>query len=148
MIVIATDGAARGNPGPSASGYTIRDSSGKLIEANSIYNGAKTNNFAEYNAVIHALERCASLFDDHRNLDVELYSDSELIVRQLTGRYRVRSRDLLHLNERAMNLAAKFKSVGFKSIPRSDHRIKEVDKALNVLLDKMEEGNKKRHQVK
>ena len=134
-LTIATDGAARGNPGPSASGYWIRDEHGKLIEANSVYNGIKTNNFAEYSAVIHALEWCKAHMHDHKDIEIELYSDSELVVRQLIGRYKVKSMDLLHLNERAMHLAKEFRSVAFRNIPRSDKRIVEVDKALNKLLD-------------
>jgi ribonuclease HI len=140
-IVIATDGAARGNPGPSASGYSIRDEHGKLIDATSSYNGVKTNNYAEYTAVIKAFEFCLSHFTEHKEIDVELYSDSELIVRQLTGKYKVKSKDMLHLNEKAMQLSAKFKSITIRSIPRSDKRIKEVDLALNKLLDTLK-GNK------
>jgi ribonuclease HI len=137
-LIVSTDGAARGNPGPSASGYSIRDSDGRLVESNSIYNGIKTNNFAEYNAVIHALQWCISRFPDHKQIEIELYSDSELIVKQLTGKYKVKSRDLLHLNEKAMHLTKEFKSVAFKNVPRSDRRISEVDNALNILLDTME----------
>jgi ribonuclease HI len=141
-LVISTDGAARGNPGPSASGYTIHDEHGKLVEANSVYNGIKTNNYAEYNAVIKALEWCISHFDNCKDIDVELFSDSELIVRQLTGRYKVKSRDLLHMNEKARQLAAKFKAISFTSIPREDKRISAVDKALNRLLDTLEKRDK------
>jgi ribonuclease HI len=139
-IIICTDGAARGNPGPSASGYTISDAHGKLIEANSVYNGLKTNNYAEYNAVIQAFEWCISHLKEHKEIEVELFSDSELIVNQLTGRYKVKSKDLLHLNEKAKQLSTRFKSVEFNSIPREDERISRVDSALNRLLDTLEDS--------
>lgn len=140
-IIICTDGAARGNPGPSASGYTVTDTHGKLIDANSIYNGIKTNNYAEYNAVIQAFEWCISNLKEHDEIEIELFSDSELIVKQLTGKYKVKSKDLLHLNEKAKQLSTRFKSVKFNNIPREDERIGKVDSALNTLLDTMEKDN-------
>ncbi len=138
VINVYTDGAARGNPGPSASGYVIRDAGGKLVGANSVYNGIKTNNFAEYTALVLALEWCTKNIMDHKDYDLRVFSDSELMIRQLRGEYKVKSRDLLHLNGKARQLLAKFKSSTLKNLPRSDPGIKEVDEALNVLLDTMD----------
>lgn len=143
-IKIYTDGAARGNPGPSASGYVIRDSSGKLIDAKSVYNGVKTNNFAEYTALISALEWCIKNIKDHSNYDLHIFSDSELVVRQLRGEYKVKSRDLLHLNEKARQLLTRFRSSALKNLPRSNPGIKQVDAALNLLLDTLEGAKKGR----
>jgi ribonuclease HI len=69
---------------------------------------------------------------------VILFSDSELIINQLTGRFKVKSKDLLHLHEKAKQLSTRFKSVEFNNVPREDERISRVDTALNKLLDTIE----------
>jgi ribonuclease HI len=143
IIKIYTDGAARGNPGPSASGYVIRDARGELMEASSIYNGIKTNNFAEYTALIIALEWCIKSLKEHKDYELHIFSDSELMIKQLTGEYRVKSKDLLYLNEKTRQLLAKFKGNTLNNLPRSNRGIKEVDKALNILLDTLDKNNNK-----
>lgn len=135
-VIVYTDGAARGNPGPSASGYSIEDIGGDVISKYSHFNGRQTNNFAEYTAVIKALEWCLENLGE--NIDVELYSDSELVVRQINGRYKVKAEGIKPLNEKAKELAGKFKSITFKNLPREDPGIAKVDKALNHLLDRRE----------
>ncbi|MCL4379810.1 ribonuclease HI family protein [Candidatus Marsarchaeota archaeon] len=135
-IVIYTDGAARGNPGPSASGYDIyRD--GAEATRGVKYNGMATNNFAEYNAVILALGWCIRNMKDHGKCDVELYSDSELVVKQLNGRYKVKSAAMKPLHFEAESLASRFGSIEFRNLPREDQHIKEVDARLNRLLDRI-----------
>ena len=135
-ITIYTDGAARGNPGPSASGYIIYQD-GIEVARGAKYNGSATNNFAEYNAIILALGWCIKNIKDHGECDAEIYSDSELVVRQLNGRYRVKSAAMKPLRFEAQSLASRFGSIKFKNLPREDKRIKEVDAMLNRLLDRM-----------
>jgi ribonuclease HI len=135
-VIIYTDGAARGNPGPSASGYSICDEHGKQVKGIVTYNGIKTNNFAEYTAVILALEWCTKNIADYKSLDILLYSDSEVVVRQLNGHYKVKAIGLKPLNEKARKLSGEFKSVTFKNLPREHSGIRRVDSALNALLDK------------
>lgn len=135
-ITIYTDGASRGNPGPSASGYTISSGSRHIYEKE-VYNGIKTNNFAEYTALILALEWCMDNYEP-KILDIELYSDSELVVRQLKGHYKVKAEGLLRLNEKARGLMTKFNSVSLNNLPREAPGISKVDRNLNRLLDKME----------
>lgn len=134
-ITIYTDGAARGNPGPSASGFKIYGN-GKLLHHAAVYNGIKTNNFAEYNAVVLALEWCLTRLHDAKEAKIELFSDSELVVRQINGHYRIKATQLLHLNDRARRLSKEFKSATFKNLPREHPGIVSVDRSLNDLLDR------------
>lgn len=132
---IYTDGAARGNPGPSASGFAVYDSLGKELHARSHFNGNKTNNFAEYIAVIRALEWCTENLPKLSEIDIRLYSDSELVVRQINGKYRIKMKPLLLLNQTVRELKSKFRSVSFHNLPRENEFISKVDAGLNRLLD-------------
>lgn len=102
----------------------------------------KTNNFAEYTAVILALEWCHSRLHDAKETNIVLFSDSELVVRQINGHYKVKATALLHLNDRARRLSKEFKSVVFKNLPREHPGISSVDKSLNDLLDRMKTESK------
>ncbi len=135
-VVIYTDGAARGNPGHSASGYCIYVN-GKRAASGAEYNGVATNNSAEYNAVILALRWCAENIKARKAHGIEVYSDSELVVRQLNGRYKVKSDEMRRLNHEAKSLAELFNSVKFGNLPRSNANIAEVDARLNRLLDEL-----------
>jgi ribonuclease HI len=135
-IVVYTDGAARGNPGPSASGYAIM-SGGKTIRSASVYNGDRTNNYAEYTAIILGLEWCAANLEDPARTALRVVSDSELVVRQLRGTYKVRADGLKQLNSRARGLLCLFKKVEFESVPRENPQISMVDGELNRLLDRI-----------
>lgn len=137
---IYTDGAARGNPGESASGYHIFNSKHRLIAKKIFYNGTKTNNVAEYLAVIAALERVMGEYGSES--EVGLCSDSKIVVNQLKGGYKVKDRKLKVLHERALKIADNFKSCEFSSVPRENARIASVDKELNELLDSIKKGNK------
>jgi len=136
-ITIYTDGAARGNPGPSASGYSIY-LNGRQVAKGEKLNGPATNNFAEYNAVILALRWCVGNLPNHKECDVGLYSDSELVVRQLCGIYKVKSEDMKKLNKIAKGLIKEFRGVKFQNLPREDSNISAVDARLNQLLDRQE----------
>lgn len=137
MIVnIYTDGASRNNPGKSASGYEVFDSDYNLITKKSFYNGIKTNNVAEYLAVIGALE--ATIEECGYDVEVNLYSDSRLIVSQLKGEFKIKHPDMKKLNLEAMSLLKKFANFALFNVPRENEHIVEVDAALNELLDKYE----------
>ncbi|MCK4362637.1 MAG: ribonuclease HI family protein [Dehalococcoidia bacterium] len=118
-LIIYTDGASRGNPGPSAIGVVIKDEQGRVIAKISEAIGRTTNNRAEYFALIAGLEEALRLGAER----VDLRMDSELIVRQLTGKYR--SKELKALHKQTHQLLLKFKSYGIEHIPRE--RNKEAD---------------------
>lgn len=117
MLVIFTDGASLGNPGPMGIGIVIyRD--GVIIEELSEYIGTGTNNIAEYNAVIKALETAHAMGE----MEVHVKSDSELVVRQLNNEYRVRDPKLLPLKKRIDRLRSALK-VSFEHIRREKNSI-------------------------
>ncbi len=137
-ILIYTDGASRENPGKSASGYLILEGKKETLET--FYNGIKTNNEAEYIAVIAALKKLINEGKD--SFPIILYSDSELIIKQLTGKYKVKTPKLIPLKEEAVKLSKQFMSCKFLNVPRENKNISKVDYELNVLLDSMEKGKK------
>lgn len=128
-LIIYTDGGARGNPGPAAVGIVIRDESGKLLKKFSQFLGAKTNNEAEYEAVIGALTLGNKMGASHP----EIYLDSELLVRQLNNIYRVKNHRLQGLILQVRNLETKFKRVSFRYIPREKNKL--ADELVNECLD-------------
>ena len=103
------DGGARGNPGPAAVGYRIEDEAGGVLDESGRTIGVATNNEAEYRALITALERAAAL----GATEVEVRSDSELLMRQMTGRYRVKSPHLKELWDEAQQAADRFERVRY-----------------------------------
>jgi ribonuclease HI len=117
MLVINCDGASRGNPGSAGAGVVIADAHGKTIGTRSVYLGRATNNFAEYSAAIVGLQEALSLGAD----DILLRADSELLVKQLRGEYRVRSATLAKLHAQARGLLGKFKRVRLEHIPREQN---------------------------
>jgi len=127
-VVINTDGASRGNPGPAAIGVTIKDEQGKLIAAISQAIGRATNNQAEYRAIIVALEEAIRLQSEQ----VELFSDSELLVRQINGRYRVKNVALQPLYQQVKQLQGQLKSFTITHIPREENT--EADSLANKAL--------------
>jgi len=126
-LTIYTDGAARGNPGPAAYAFII-EGGGHLIEEKGKL-GSATNNVAEYTALVRALEKAAQI--GGRRLLV--HSDSELIVKQMKGEYRVKSDDLRPLYMQARQLARQFDHVAFTHVPRSQNS--RADELCNEALD-------------
>ena len=124
-----TDGASRGNPGHAAIGVVASAPDGRVIERINRYIGRATNNFAEYSAVIAALELAAKLSMKR----IEIRTDSELVVRQMTGRYRVKSPNLKGLWEKAIRMSIYFDECVFKHVPRTENT--EADRLANVALD-------------
>jgi ribonuclease HI len=122
------DGAARGNPGPAAFAFVVARPGQPLIEESGCF-GKATNNVAEYTALIRALERLCELGE--RNLVIS--SDSELLVRQMNGDYRVKNKDLQRLHDRAQQLCRGFESVTIKHVARSQNS--HADRLCNEALD-------------
>ncbi len=132
MIYTNSDGGARGNPGPGAIGVLVREN-GKILTKYSARIGKfVTNNVAEYEALIKALE-FASKYTDK---EITCFLDSELIVKQLLGEYRVRNKKLLKLFLRVQKLQEKFEKIIYKHVSRWDNFQQIADGLLNVELDK------------
>ena len=127
--VAYADGASRGNPGPSAAGVVIFDAAGRDVHHEGRRLGRGTNNEAEYKAAITALEAALGLGVAR----LELRMDSELVIRQLTGRYRVRNPRLLPLYNRLLDLRSRFQSVTFRNVPRGENGL--ADSLANQALD-------------
>jgi ribonuclease HI len=128
-LFVYTDGAARGNPGPAGIGVVIYTRHGKRVAAFGQRIGTATNNFAEYTAMIHAL-RAISTFNIGR---VHLRSDSELVVRQLQGTYRVKDKNLRVLFEQVTALLSRYREYDVVHIDRDQN--KEADRLANEALD-------------
>lgn len=124
--VVYADGASRGNPGPAAYGAIVFDSTGRQRHAVSERIGIATNNVAEYRGLIAGLEAALAL--GARRVEVRL--DSELIVRQAIGRYRVKNPALVPLHNRVLDLRARFDEVIFRHVPR------ELNKSADALANK------------
>src|SRR3989339_184866 len=117
-VNIYTDGGARGNPGPAACGAVIKDDGNQIIAELSKYLGETTNNVAEYNGVILALEKVQSL----GVVEIDFYLDSELVVKQLKQEYKVKDKNLQGLFVKIWNLSPKFKKIVYHHIPREKNR--------------------------
>ena len=127
-VVIFTDGASRGNPGPAAIGAIIKDEQGNPITSISQPIGRTTNNQAEYRALIAALEEAKRLGVDQ----VDICSDSEWLVKQISGRYRVKAASIKPLYQRVRQLQSQFKGFTITHIPRSENA--EADSLANMAL--------------
>ncbi|HHT9141072.1 MAG TPA: ribonuclease HI family protein [Candidatus Tripitaka californicus] len=134
-IVLYVDGAARGNPGKAGIGVVLRDKRGKVIEEAGQYIGETTNNVAEYRALLEGLRR--SLARGVKG--VEIFSDSELMVRQINGKYRVKSPSLLHLYMEAMKLLNNLTHWKIAHIPREQNS--RADALANMAIDS-QKGNR------
>ncbi len=134
-IVIYTDGGARGNPGPAGIGVVIEDGEGKLLKEFGEYMGDTTNNMAEYEALIRALKAAKELFGaELLNKQVEVRMDSELVVRQLEGRYRVKEPSLKEQFAKVAQLRLEdIPNITFVHIPRAKNA--RADKLVNQALD-------------
>ncbi len=128
-LIVHVDGGSRGNPGPAGAGVTIRSEDGTLIHEGAYFLGKQTNNGAEYLALIRALQRV-----QRREADtITVFSDSELLVRQVTGAYRVKSPKLALLFEQVQFLLLKIPCWNIQHIPREEnHR---ADELANLAMD-------------
>lgn len=131
-VYIYSDGGARGNPGPAAIGIILLDEAKNIITKKNDYLGVSTNNRAEYTGVIRGLE----LASQYTNNEVVFTIDSELVVKQLTGRYKVRDKLLKLMYKKVKSLITKFKKVSFRHEPRTNDYISIADELVNENLDK------------
>ncbi len=113
-LIVACDGAARGNPGPAGIGVQITGSGGRVVAEIARGLGEATNNVAEYTAVIEGLKRAAEL----GATEVLLRSDSQLLINQITGRYRVKTAHLVPLHREVLRIARTFTSIAFEHVRR------------------------------
>jgi len=128
-ITLYTDGCCKGNPGPAGIGVVIKDSHKKILKELSEYIGEATNNIAEYSALIRGLEAAGDL----GARDVTVFMDSELVVKQLSGEYRVKDDGMKKLFLQTLEALKDFKSFEIKHIDRSKN--KEADKLANRAID-------------
>jgi len=128
-LIINVDGASRGNPGPASIGVILKDENKQMVAEIAEKIGRTTNNQAEYRALLAGLKKALSLGAQ----EVVVNSDSELLVRQMLGIYRVKKEELKPLHAEAVKLAGSFKSFKIGSIPRELNR--EADKLANKALD-------------
>jgi len=137
-LKIFTDGASRGNPGPAGIGAVVIN--GREIEISQSI-GIATNNVAEYKATIIALQKAIELKAEA----VEIYSDSELLVRQLKGIYKVRDKELLNLWEKTHKLLQRFKAYSINYIPREDNR--RADRLARQAINKLKTTGHSGHRL-
>jgi len=130
-LSLYTDGASRGNPGPSAIAYAIYDQTGQLIEKDAKCIGRHTNNEAEYEAVLWGLQKVT----ERRCTSVRAFCDSELVVKQVSGKYRTKDRRMAIYAERVRKYKEIFGSFKLASVPRENPRTKLVDELVNEALD-------------
>jgi ribonuclease HI len=129
-LIAHSDGGARGNPGPAGYGVVIQDEAGRKVAALSEYLGHQTNNFAEYQGLIAALEYAV----EHGPKALKLVSDSELLVRQIKGIYKVKNSTLQELHGRAKELIAQLEWFSIDHALREHNR--EADELANAAMDK------------
>jgi ribonuclease HI len=129
-LIAYSDGGARGNPGPAGYGVVIKDETGKKVAALSEYLGHQTNNVAEYQGLIAALEYAI----EHGHKALKLISDSELLVRQIKGIYKVKNSVLKDLHARAKELIAKLDWFSIEHVLRGKNS--EADQLANEAMDK------------
>jgi probable phosphoglycerate mutase len=126
---LSTDGGARGNPGPAAYGYVLEAEDGTVLDARGETIGVATNNVAEYRGLIAGLEKAVELGVS----EVEVVSDSELLVKQMTGVYRVKNEALRGLSLEASRLARRLDRVTYKAVRREHNEL--ADRLVNEALD-------------
>ena len=128
-FIIKTDGGARGNPGPAGIGVVIWDSHDQIVFEHGSYIGQTTNNVAEYSALLKALETARDMNATH----LDIFMDSELIVKQMLGQYKIKEPTLQKLAAEALKLKNNFQAVTFAHVPREQNR--DADKMVNKALD-------------
>jgi ribonuclease H / adenosylcobalamin/alpha-ribazole phosphatase len=126
---LSTDGGARGNPGPAAYAYVLEAEDGTVLAAHGEAIGVATNNVAEYSALVAGLEKAVEVGVS----ELEVISDSELMVKQMRGEYRVKNEALRDLSLQASRLARQVGSVSYKAVRREQNKL--ADQLVNEALD-------------
>ena len=134
-LITFTDGGSRGNPGPSAIGVVIKNDKNEIVLRASKYIGETTNNVAEYEALILALQKAKGIFKTQKikKGNLECYLDSELVVRHLNHEYKIKDEGLQLLFIKVWNLMLEYDSVKFIHIPREKNKL--ADELVNRELD-------------
>ena len=130
-VRLFTDGGARGNPGPAASAYVLEAEDGTVLDARGEAIGVATNNVAEYRALVAGLAKAGELGLD----DVEVVSDSELLVKQMRGEYKVKNAALRELWEEGQRLARRLGRVEYTAVRREHNEL--ADRLVNDALDRL-----------
>jgi ribonuclease HI len=126
---LSTDGGSRGNPGPAAAAYVLETEDGTVLDAHGQTIGVATNNVAEYRALVDGLRKAVELQVD----DLEVVSDSELLVKQMRGEYRVKNKALIELSLEAARLARQIPSIRYTAVRREHNEL--ADRLVNEALD-------------
>ena len=135
-LIVYTDGGARGNPGPAALGVVIQDANGHTIKKYGEALGVKTNNEAEYAAVVSALKKIKALYGGAKTekMAIEMRMDSEFVMKQLNGEYKIEEERLFPFFIKVWNLKMDFGKISFAHVPREKNR--EADRMVNEALDR------------
>ncbi|HEY6729544.1 MAG TPA: ribonuclease HI family protein [Solirubrobacterales bacterium] len=133
-VIVNVDGGARGNPGPAAIGVVVRDADGKVLEELGERIGETTNNVAEYRALLRGIELAGAL----GATELELIGDSELVVRQVEGRYKVKNAGMKELHAEAKRALADFDSWSISHVRRAENA--DADRLVNQALDGVLDG--------
>jgi len=136
-VIIYTDGGARGNPGPAGAGAVILDEKGVVVHEVSDYLGTTTNNVAEYEALVRVLTAVREMFGEKiSNMAIDIRMDSELIVRQMQGRYKIKSPLLKPRFLQVKKLLAGMPQASFTHVPREENTVADalVNKAIDAAL--------------
>ncbi len=126
---LSTDGGARGNPGPAAYGYVLETEDGTVLAAHGEAIGVATNNVAEYRALVEGLRKAVEVGVD----ELEVVSDSELLVHQMRGEWKIKNEALRALWEEAQDIAAGLAKVRYTAVRREDNEL--ADRLVNEALD-------------
>ncbi len=129
-LELFADGGSRGNPGPSGGGFALYQK-GKLVMKGSEYFGEKTNNQAEYLALRLGMRRA---YEEYGDLPLRCYMDSQLVVEQLNGRYKVKSSSILALHQEVSRIKEQFSSFAIQHIPREQNKV--ADRLANEAMDR------------
>ncbi len=132
-LVINTDGASRGNPGPASYGFVIKESSGPILHQEGKAIGKATNNIAEYTAVLSALEYVKNYLYEKNPHKIEVITDSQLIARQLDGSFKIKNENLRVLYLKIKKIEQELGFISYRNVPRAQNFI--ADKLANIALD-------------
>ncbi len=135
-LTLYTDGGSRNNPGPAGAGAVVYDEKGHLLAEVSVYLGEKTNNWAEYEAIILGLKEVKKLvpISNRKDLKLEVRMDSELIQKQLTNKYQIKEKTLFPQFIKVHNMCVKdFPNISFTHVRREDNQ--EADRLANEAMD-------------
>jgi len=129
-VIAYTDGGSRGNPGPAAAGFVLSDAAGAPLQSKAFFIGKATNNVAEYTAIIRAIEAALQIGAE----ELTVFSDSELLVRQINGQYRVKSENIKPLYGQAVDLLGQFSNWKVRHIAREHNS--QADAMVNRAMDR------------